>query len=473
MNQMIKQISKDIRSGRLLEENIPKLLNRLANHYNTNTGVRLAMHYFSFYEAFCDDEDSWSTAARETTKQLNQIIKDHILHSQSGVEHEEAIQTIDAIRKDIMKRMDALTAFTDIFQTYEHVLNRLEYRFHGKVEAIEEEEFAKEILRYIFDSEDNMIINEKIKDIIGQLPIRMTKQKYFELLKNSINAYLGTDTSALDSYLYMLRTSAMLYQEEGMESLYPELWEKKEFLSHMAYKDISKENYKKALSILQAVTLFMEMETTLYYSLAEITNEVYALLLCAPYEGMVPSETTAAEQAVLQILHEINRNFLKSEKIELSEDLLEKFTDMEGIQEDMSFEIVTLEDALYEVKVNHKPLIDSLMLKPLLQVLLLSQDLLSNSLFINLEEDNTTENIVDEAKVNKETKALEEQLSVLFRNHDRMIGRAVMANTINKMPVFFVNHKEVMDYVLYSLERCSDEYEKSACVEIINEIMSD
>lgn len=472
MDKNLKLLNKEIRNGNLLEENIPKLFNQLADHYNVYAGVRLTMHYFAFYETFCDDEDTWSKDALEMTSRLNQIIRHNIIESQSGVGREEAIRAVDALRKDIMKHMNALMTYTDIFQTYEYVLNRVEYRFKSEVNTFDEEEFAKEILRYIFDSVDNVIINEKIKDIISQLPIRMTKQKYFDLLKGSIQAYLGTDLSSLDSYLYILKTSAMLYHEEGMETLYPALWEKKQLLSQLKYQDITKEVYEKALSTLQAATLFLETQTTVYYGLQEIVNEVYALLLCSPYAGMVNSETGTAQEASGSILAEINGYFVNQEKKELSTELMDKFTDIEGVQEELSFEISIMEDTLYEVNSNHKSLTESLMLEQVLQVLLRSKDLLSNSLFIDLDLSKTEEEVVDEEKVEQEVKALEEELVILFNQHDRIVSRAVMANTISKMPVFFVDHKEVMDYVRYSLERCTDIHEKSACYEIINDIMS-
>jgi hypothetical protein len=117
--------------------------------------------------------------------------------------------------------------------------------------------------------------------------------------------------------------------------------------------------------------------------------------------------------------------------------------------------------------------VESLMSGKLMQVLLRTQKLLSNSLFVDLSDTGAEEETVDEERVEKEAKALEEELTVLFTSSDRMISRAVMANTINKMPVFFADHKEVMDYVLYSLQRCSDNYEKAACFEIINEIMAE
>lgn len=472
MDKEIKHISHDIRSGRLLEENIPQLFNRLANNYQSYAAIRLAMHYYAFYEAYCDDGAAWSSEAKETISQVNNIIKDTILLSKSGEEREKAIQTVDAIRKNVSRRMEMLTAYTDIFQTYEYVLNRQEYQFKEDLDTVDEVEFSKEILRYIFDTEDNLIINEKIKEIIGQLPIRITKQKYFDLLQDSLRAYLGADLSSLETYLYMLRTSAMLYQQEGMDSCYPRLWEMKEALSVIEYKNATKETYDRAVVTLQAATLILETESTVYFGLQEIVNEVYAMLLCLAYAGMSASEAEEAEKAALSIIQDINQLFVLNEKTELSIDLLEKFTDLEGVQEELSFELTTMEDALYEVEQKHHAFVQSLMLNQILQVLLCSQKLLSNSLFIDLEEEKKEET-VNEDRIKLEIKKLEEELTVLFAGQDKILSRAVMANTINKMPVFFKNHKEVMEYVLYSFERCTDSYEKAACIEIINAIMAE
>jgi hypothetical protein len=472
MNNRMKHISSEIRKGNLLEENIPQLFNYLANQYYSYAGVRLSMHYYAFYEAFCDDEDIWSIEAKEITSKLNHIIQNYILQSKSGKERMEAVQSVDAIRNEIMKRMNMLTIYTDMFQIYEYVLNRVEYRFKQSERAVVDEEFARDILRYIFDTQDNLVINEKIREIIGQLPLRMTKQKYFDLLKDSLHVYLGSDRSSLDTYLYMLRTSATLYREDGMDTYYPILWEKKEYLSGLSYKDLTKAEYEKALSALRIATLMLETETTVYYSLQEIVNEVYALLLCSSYEGMASSDYEEADKAAFTIIREINIPFTESMKHELALEVLEQFTKIEGVQEELADELSRLEDALYDIDNNHRKLAESLMLDTLLRVLLHSRKLLSNSLFINLDE-TTIEETVDELRMEEEISKLIGELTKLFEEQDRMIGRAVMANTINKMPVFFKDHKEVMDYVLYSLERCSDSSEKSACVEIIQDIMKE
>lgn len=471
MNKTIKQISQNILGGKQLQENIPQLFNYLANHDWSYAAIRLSMHYYSFYEAYCDEEDTWGVGAKADAKKLNDIIRDHLLKGQSGKEREKAILEVDGLRKEISKRMNILTAYTDIFQTYEYVLNRLEYRFKPTVEAVDDIEFSKEILRYIFDSTDNYVINEKIREIVGQLPIRMTKQKYFDLLQESIDSYLGADQSALDTYLYLLRTSAMLYREEGMEESYPELVNRLKQLKKIDYKSITKKDYDKVTVLLQDVTRILEADTLAYFSLQEITNEVYAMLLCSTYQGMLEDENEAEVKTAINILSAVNELFVQGDKTEPKEELMDQFTELEGIQEELSYDLALLEDALYEAAHTHKDLVKGMMLDQFLQILLLSQKLLSGSLFIDLEEQEET--VVDEEIVEREKKSLVEELTMLFEEQDKMVSRAIIANTLNKMPVFFKNHTEVMNYVRYSLERCSDAFEKAACVEIINTLMAD
>ena len=46
-----------------------------------------------------------------------------------------------------------------------------------------------------------------------------------------------------------------------------------------------------------------------------------------------------------------------------------------------------------------------------------------------------------------------------------------MAKVLSVIPVFFNNKEEIKEYFLYALDRCSDETELLASVEIINEMM--
>ena len=472
MNKRWKNISQEILGQKQLQENIPQLFNYLANHYETYASVKLAMHYYAFYEAFLDEEDTWSSGAKDIMQQLNEIIKNNVLTSCSGASREKAIVAADTMRNEIGHRMNMLTTYTDIFLTYEYVLNRLEYRFQGKPEAIDEEEFAKNILRYIFESEDNFVINEKIREIIGQLPIRITKQKYYDLLRDSLSSYLGADMSSLQTYLYMLRTSAMLYREEGMDQAYPQLWEKMQKLAAMDYKNMTKSIFDQANTILQAATMILETETSAYLSLQEMINEIYSILLCSSYAGMAADDYEVAEKTAMDIIRRTNELFASENKEEFTMDEMDLFEKIEGVQEEISYELTVMEDALYEVSHNHEQLAKSMMLDQLMRILMITQKLLSSSLFIDLT-DEKEDMTVEEDVLERETDALLNEVSSLFEAQDKIISRAVVANTLSKMPVFFRDHKEVMEYVRYSMERCTDQYEKAACFEIINELMSE
>lgn len=471
MEKNLKYINQDIISGKNLEENIPKAFQCLMNHYHTMAAVKLSMHYESFYEAFCDNENTWGKDVEGLISRMNEMLRDSVLTNKYGNDLVEAVKEADELRNEIMKKMNILTIYTDIFLIYEYVLNRVEYRFTEKPTEINEVEFEKEVLRYIFDSEDNYLINEKIKEMIGQLPVRMTKQKFFDLLKNSLHAYLGADITSFKTYLYMIRTSGLLLKGDEMQFSYPDLWEKKEFLSGLSYKDIKKEEYEKASNVLKAASLILDTETTVYLNMQEMVNEIYTLLVTTPYAGMAHFDMQNQETAVFSIIREINQSFINHKKEELPESLLEKFELLEGVQEELSEKITVLEDALYIVDKEHRKLCESLMLEKQLNVLLRSNKLLSNSLFIDFNEQYEDDK-VKEDRLKLETDKLIQELSNVFSEHDKAVSRAIMANVLNKMPVFFQNHKEVMDYVRNSIDHCMDCYEKEACMTIIMSIIS-
>ncbi len=474
MDKLTKSIYQDVLNQRNPEVNLPRFFNLLADKYHTLASVRLALHYYTLYEAYHDEGEQWGEASLIILQKLNGIIHENILESRSGSAHEKAIRQVDQLRNDIMKRMNLLTSYADIFQIQEYILNRVEYRFMELENQVEDEEFAREVLRYIFDTQDNVIINDKIREVIGQLPVRMTKQRYFDLIRDSLKGYLGASRDTLDTYLYMLRTSSMLEQPEGMDALYPDLWEQKELLRRKDYKNISAEEFEEASQALGKASSFLEAEISVYYSLQEIINEVYSMLLCAPYTGMSfnqeAGKAVMVSDAAHAILKGINELFMEEPKQEPGTELFRHFDALEGIQEELSYDLLAMEEALYQVDQQHRKLAEGIMADKLLNVLLLTRDLLSNSLFIDFYELKSNAPVSEE-KLQEETDRLLRELSQLFEDSDRMVSRAVMANTLNKIPVFFENHKEVMDYVLYSLEKCSDPAEKAACIDIISDMM--
>ena len=140
----------------------------------------------------------------------------------------------------------------------------------------DDEEIAKEVLRFIFDGEDNLLINERIKDVIGQLPVRITKQKYYDYISDSLNELMGASKDVLDTYIYFIRGCAMLDLSQDMKEAYPELWEKKEKLEQLDFRAISREEFQAASQLLQETVELLEVESTAFYVIIDwLTNYIH------------------------------------------------------------------------------------------------------------------------------------------------------------------------------------------------------
>ena len=127
---------------------------------------------------------------------------------------------------------------------------------------------------------------------------------------------------------------------------------------------------------------------------------------------------------------------------------------------------MSYEDGLYHIDKNYANLVESMGKAEIMKSLLIIKDLHSASKFIDLDN-KSSDKPVDKEELRQEIDKLIKELDERFKGSDRMITRAIMANTMNKIPVFFNNHTEVMDYVLYSLNKCTDMAEKYAAMEII------
>lgn len=474
MNKELKRMYREIINNKHLMENIPPFLKLMADSYYTAAGVRLALHYFTYYEMYCDDKVSWDQKLLEYSERINKVIS-RIGKDNRNEDYNGLVKETDEIRSGIMERMDFLTAFADLFEIYEYALNRVEYRFKDMEQLDDDEEIARDILRYIFDPEnDNVVINYMIKEVIGELPVRITKQKYFEYLRNGFNELFGASKDSFENYIYIIRSCAMLDMTDDSKDIYPDLWEKKSYLENLNFKNITKEEYQNAMEFVSEAGAFLETESTAYYSLMELVNELYALMLCAPYEeDEIPDEgafDSGRKEAAFYIIKEINKAYFEDKQDEIQQDVIDKFKILEGYQEETEFDILRLEDALFHINEEHRALAENLTEDDIFSVLLLCKDLLSDSLFIDLHNEKS-EGIISKERFEKEVDKLIEDLAVKLKSCDRMIMRAIMARTINKVPVFFTSHSEVMNYILYSLNKCTDPAEKYACLEVINEIM--
>ena len=168
------------------------------------------------------------------------------------------------------------------------------------------------------------------------------------------------------------------------------------------------------------------------------------------------------------IWQEAKENSLETEEEKLYW-LGEHFPEIEGKQERV-YEAMTVADAVLDETMNaRREMITQLGLEEDFVSLQQLVDLSSGSDFVELrkpEEQKVTAQMAEEA-----AEKLVEELKQAFKGQSRLVRRAVMANTLEKIPVFFSTPQEVADYISQSLVLCDDEAEKYASKQLINDMM--
>ena len=331
-------------------------------------------------------------------------------------------------------------------------------------------------MQYIFSDEDNTVINSKICEIIAELPLRLTKSKFFQLLSDGLSVYSKTDKETIDDFVYVLKSSSMLALPDGLED-YSELNEIYEMVKAVDYSKITKEEFDKLENELRYAADFIDKETNVFMMLQGIVNRTYVMILSAPYVDEYDKEVECS----MKIIKEINNNFTSGEYITLPDEVTDLFVFLEGVPEKVHSKIECEEFALDNIKNNHLSIIKSIMAENIYQGLFISQNLISDSLFADLSDiknifkeksEEETEFDIKEY-INTVRDELVMQLTEFFKNNQKQVNRSVMALIISRLPVFFNNITEVQDYVYNSLSNCTNKAEKSAAIEIIKCIINE
>ena len=96
--------------------------------------------------------------------ELNVIIKANIVNNSDEAVRNGAVDSLKTIRTKITKIMEIVTAYVDRFAIFEHILNRVEYKFAdgGFNEEYYENQFATDIINY----KDGGIIQTRANEVL-------------------------------------------------------------------------------------------------------------------------------------------------------------------------------------------------------------------------------------------------------------------------------------------------------------------
>lgn len=479
MSSKIRNCVKELAKSGDPKKLIPEYVKQSMRIYNNFAEMQFMMEYYTFYEIFQEGTNPYMESEKETAETLHKMVRTYYEAEPSEVQLKEMAEELLALRQVVLDKMQVLTAYTDCFVVYEYVLNRIQYRFDDMETMPEDSVFAQGLVEYIFSGEDNTAVSDNIRVMLGQLPVRIARSRYFDWLRNSISIYIGSDKDSLDSFLYMFRMGAMMYQDEHMKEYYTEFVPVLEELAALDFEKFDRDMYQIYEEKILANASKLNDISELLLQLGHLINEMYSICASAGH-----AEEKKENDAVRLVIRGINALFLLNgsdvwkysgeEHVGTEEEKLawlgEQFEHVEGKLETIYNSVNVCGASLEEVMGSQKEMITSLGLSEDFKILENLSFLSSDSVFANLEE-NRQDEIVTEKFAEETADALIAECKSFFQGKSRMLRRAVMANTLGVMPIQFHSQEEVADYVVDSLQQCDDEAEKYVAKQLLLEIM--
>ena len=392
--------------------------NQLEKCYFELAFTELAMDYYSLCER---DKELAGKEGIEKSNELRNRLEELIKGCFEDFDGLKALgKKAEELREELKTKVEILVRKIDRLELEHYVEIRKEIP-DEKPSYADDDDAARAVLRSIFGVNDNTVINERIKMAVYELPVRMTKVRFYDILKNSLKVYIGLSSDVLSRMMYMLYSTSGLKGDEEFGA-----------------EDVSKADQNA-----------LQEEYDYLNDLAGICNYICVL---GRVSDEVRNEGRKKVESLLKLI-EASSGLDEKSNADEAEKIL---TELEGILEELSERRLVLEAKLESfLDSGEKPDEEAVKLESM-------RRLMSSSIYAELEADDF--GTVDEAKLDLEFEKFSKALDEAFKNGNRALNRARQAAVLSTLPVFFNSKSDVMNYVRESLSACSNVHEKNTAV---------
>ena len=451
----------DIKKGKNLERSLSAFAKDLSAVYGSSAILNLSMNYANYFVNSKEKETDRSFVG--IGDKINALIKSTIVE---GNVSKKSIEEIENIREEVKAGVDAATAFLSAFENFNYVLSRKlpNKEYDGKEFDTDDE--ARKILTYIFEDDDNILINSKIQRVISELPIRYTKGKFFDIIETSVDRYAGAEKKALKAFAYMVRQAGMIYDLDNMQKLYPELADEFEYFKNFEFdKATKKQLLTESVKLNSTIARCSEL-TDDGILVMEVVNDLYAVLI---NWDSINKEDAELETEMITFTNESFANEDRSLE-EFDVKMAEIFTKLEGKLEAVYEDLMSYEGTLFDVQSRFVKEASEYGYKDKYDDLYKCSILKQGSLFADLNDLEDT-GLTETADLDKLKDTLKSEFDRIFNEVDRSVRRGIMAQVIGSIPVYFENRTEVMDYIRSSLASCNSREELVGTINAVTEII--
>lgn len=460
----------NLHKGKNVENNLDTYIRQMMTNANRLSFVRVALNYPVFYENASELEyaKNYPECIASIVRDIRELTIEALKQDYYSIDTDTILQKAIATRDTITKVMQNLTAFGDRYTIYEYVLNRKEYSYKdtSSMKQFDDETFKHKILAYTSNDSDKSANCMKLIQVLEQLPMRMTRSRFFQIVEDGMRVYIGSEKSSVQDVLFMIRTGSLLEEPETMQTEFEELYGKSLHVAQKYNQDMTEEEFVALQEYFAELFQILNDEMDCVLLAQEMVNDICTILMSAQNAMVNVNERNWC----IQIVEKINAMFANPERPELYNELDAALTNLEGVQEQLVDLQEDGEAVLQELKEVYKERMD---VEQWTQLNILSKIsmLLSTSHFGSLKDDEKESEEASENYIMEEVSKLVFELKSHFKKLSRAEIRAIMAKVITILPLFIRNYNELDSYIEASLANCTDLAEKMACVELINNMI--
>lgn len=468
-----KKLITDIQRKKELDKNLPLFADKVYTADFEYACHKFTLNYFTVKEMLADKDIADDPYIYECIMGINKLTGAYVVGDAAACT-EEDVAFINEMRDRVTGKMKVLTSYTDAFELYEYILNRKEYDFpenenpdfEAEFANFDADSFATEIFNFLFSDNDSVTVNAKIQSMIGQLPFRMTKNKFYDILGQTLTIYNGLEKGSVNEFAETVSGTALLSLPEGFETEYTDLFDALNVLKVADYSNLNYEDYRQLMTVLDGSAGFINDVVSDYMMIMELINDLYAMMLSCSVRDYLSDGCKRAIKVIAGIHEAI------TEDKEITADTYDLLMSVEGLQEEAGEHKLMLESAVYDISTSYTADVTGLGLEETYSTIDTLDKLLSGSLFVDIENISIYDTMpADSEYIISVKDKLVEEFGKLFSENKMTFNRAVMAKILSNIPVFFNSQQEIKDYIEYSLNHCSNRSEIKASYIVIKQIM--
>lgn len=462
-------IKEHLKKGQDLEKTLKQLAIKGQSHYYKVSLYNLLFNYITFLETIHDESILEDIGLDKESDKFLSYILEPIKAYQDLSSLQLPTEQLLAFRKTLEVKMTAITSYADELDQYEYMINRIEGAYMEQQEpVIDDETFAGDLVRFIFSEENNFVINEKMKTVLSQLPIRMTKNKFFDYVSDAMEVFIGSFVEDLDQYIVMVKDAIMSYDSEAYKGNFDTIKKALQELGSVQYKDMDQKTFESMYGLKCELSDRLNCLAAVYTLAVSIINNLIELSICDLLEHY------AKDKDILVAHDMMNRISQRVDQFEIDELMAKALEGLEGIIEENLDQSALYNGLIQQVLDGYQDQVASFQLvenyKNLERLATMST---TTSYFMDVfevQKEDNDEHVDDQILALKKEKLLA-IIDEAINNQSREYRRSIMSKLFYLLPVSFKTPREVHDYMLQALSQCSNKVEKNASIEILLDFM--